>query len=197
VEITVSQIIIEIQNLKVMSAFNLSGVVKECWRYHKIYVNDANEDNGPWGDLCSIVFKMTVIFDQMPTKDVKVFFYDYWATRYRFSVPGDRITISGSAELVRRNVAPKEEREHKCCIALREDEVDEEPLLIEVSIQSLADVERKNAIEIVIALIIHPECGEWVSEDLMQKKSGNFQSKSLLFSWERTSCTVEIPRFSI
>lgn len=132
-----------------MSAFNLSGVVKECWRYHKININDTNEDNGPWGDLCSSVFKMTVTFDQMPMKYVKVFFYDYWAITYRYSIPGDRITISGSPELVRLNTAPKVEREHKCCIALREDKDDEEPLLIEVSILGLADIERENAIKII------------------------------------------------
>jgi hypothetical protein len=118
-----------------MSAFDLSGIVKEYWRYHYICVNDPNQDNGPWDDICSRVFKMTVTFDQIPTKDVKLFFYYEWADRYQFSGPGDRITLSGPAELVRRNIKLEEEREHKFCIALCEDEVDKEPLLIKVSIQ--------------------------------------------------------------
>jgi hypothetical protein len=122
-----------------MSAFDLTGIVKECWKYHPIdNQNDGvNEDRGPLADLYSSALKITVNFDQIPMKDVKVFFYNEWALRCQFLAPGDKITLSGSAELLRGNMNPEEDREHMCCIALREDEVGKEPLFIRVSIQRL------------------------------------------------------------
>lgn len=120
-----------------MSAFDLTGIVKECWNYHPIdNQNDgANEDRGPLADLFSSALKITVNSDQIPMKDIKVFFYNEWAFRCQFLAPGDIITLSGSAELLQGNLNSEEDREHMCCIALREDEVGEEPLFIRVSIQ--------------------------------------------------------------
>jgi hypothetical protein len=119
-----------------MSAFNLNGIVKECWKYHLIdNQNHANEDGGPLAHLYSSVLKIIVTFDQIPMKDVKVFLYNEWAIRCQFLVPGDKITLAGSARLLQQNMNFEEEREHMCCIALREDEVDKDPLFIKVSIQ--------------------------------------------------------------
>lgn len=119
-----------------MSAFDLTGIVKQCWKYHPIEQDvETYEDEGPFRDIFSSVLKITATFDRMPTKNVKIFFYDEWAIRCQFLTSGDKITLSGSKELLRQNANPEEEGEHMCCIALREDEAHEEPLFIRVSIQ--------------------------------------------------------------
>jgi hypothetical protein len=104
-----------------MSAFDLTGIVKECWAIRK-----GNGDEGPF----STALKITVMFDQIPMKHVRINFYKEWAIRCQFLAPGDKVTLSGCKELL-REINPEEEKEHRCCIDLRENE----SLFIRVSIQ--------------------------------------------------------------
>jgi hypothetical protein len=98
-------------------AFELTGTVKKCWDMIPL----------------NTVLKITVIFDQIPLKEVKIFFYKEWAIKCQFLAPGDKVTLSGCGQLL-REINPEEENEHRLCIDIREDEVDEEPLFIRVSI---------------------------------------------------------------
>jgi hypothetical protein len=107
-----------------MSAFDLTGTVHQCWPMIM-----ENEEVDPFSTLLEI----TVIFDEIPRKVVKIFFYKEWAIKCQFLAPGDKVTLSGCKELL-REIIPEEGNERVIYIDIREDEVGREPLFIRVSI---------------------------------------------------------------